>query len=68
MKYKNIIMTIALLLASLTLSAQQSSAEKEQQLVHRLQEAQMSGNDKDFYKAHDAFLNYLEERMSWDKY
>ena len=68
MKYKNIIITIALLLASVTLCAQQSSAEKEQQLVQRLQEAQMSGNDKDFYKAHDAFLNYLEERKSWDKY
>ena len=68
MKYRNIIITIALLLASVTLCAQQSSAEKEQQLVQRLQEAQMSGNDKDFYKAHDAFLNYLEERKSWDKY
>ncbi len=68
MNHKNIIMTIALLLASVTLCAQQSSAEKEQQLVQRLQEAQMSGNDKDFYKAHDAFLNYLEERKSWDKY
>ena len=68
MKYKNIIMTIALLLASLTLYAQQSSAEREQQFVQRLQEAQMSGNDKDFYKAQDDFLNYLEERKSWDKY
>ena len=68
MNHKNIIMTIALLLASVTLCAQQSSAEKEQQLVQRLQEAQMSGNDKDFYKAHNAFLNYLEKRKSWDKY
>jgi signal transduction histidine kinase len=68
MKYRNIIISIALLLASVTLYAQQSSAEREQQFVQRLQEAQMSGNDKDFYKAHDAFLDYLEKRKEWDKY
>ena len=68
MNHKNIIITIALLLASVTLYAQQSSAEREQQFVQRLQEAQMSGNDKDFYKAHDAFLDYLEKRKEWDKY
>ena len=68
MKYRNIIISIALLLASMTLYAQQSSAEREQQFVQRLQEAQMSGNDKDFYKAHDAFLDYLEKRKEWDKY
>ena len=40
----------------------------EQQLVQRLQEAQMSGNDSDFYKAQDAFLRYLEKYDDWDKY
>ena len=68
MKYRNIIITIALLLASVTLYAQQSSAEREQQFVQRLQEAQMSGNDKDFYKAHKAFMDYLEQQKDWNKY
>ena len=68
MNHKNIIITIALLLASVTLYAQQSSAEREQQFVQRLQEAQMSGNDKDFYEAHKAFMDYLEQQKDWNKY
>ena len=68
MYYKRIIISIALLLTCVTLNAQQKAPDKEQQLVQRLQEAQMSGNDKEFYKAHDAFLRYLEKYDDWDKY
>ena len=68
MIYKKIIISIALLLTCVTLSAQQKAPDMEQQLVQRLQEAQMSGNDKEFYKAHDDFLRYLEKYNEWDKY
>lgn len=68
MKYKNIIITIALLLASVTLYAQQSSAEREQQFVQSLQEAQINGSDADFYEAHKAFMDYLEQQKDWNKY
>ena len=68
MNYKKIIISIALLLTCVTLSAQQKAPDMEQQLVQRLQEAQMSGNDKEFYKAHDDFLQYLEKYDDWDKY
>ena len=68
MNYKKTIISIALLLTSVTLSAQQKTPDMEQQLVQRLQEAQMSGNDSDFYKAQDAFLRYLEKYNEWDKY
>ena len=68
MNYKKTIISIALLLTSVTLSAQQKTPDMEQQLVQRLQEAQMSGNDSDFYKAQDAFLRYLEKYDDWDKY
>ena len=68
MNYKKTIISIALLLTCVTLSAQQKAPDKEQQLVQRLQEAQMSGNDSDFYKAQDAFLQYLEKYDDWDKY
>ena len=68
MNYKKTIISIALLLTCVTLGAQQKAPDMEQQLVQRLQEAQMSGNDKEFYKAHDAFLRYLEKYDDWDKY
>ena len=68
MNYKKTIISIALLLTCVTLSAQQKAPDMEQQLVQRLQEAQMSGNDSDFYKAQDAFLRYLEKYDDWDKY
>ena len=68
MNYKKTIISIALLLTCVTLSAQQKAPDMEQQLVQRLQEAQMSGNDSDFYKAQDAFLQYLEKYDDWDKY
>lgn len=68
MNYKKIIISIALLLTCVTLSAQQKAPDMEQQLVQRLQEAQMSGNDKEFYKAQDDFLQFLEKYNDWDKY
>ena len=68
MYYKKTIISIALLLPSVTISAQQKAPDMEQQLVQRLQEAQMSGNDSEFYKAQDDFLRYLEKYNEWDKY
>lgn len=60
--------SLVLLVVSMTLSAQQKPTGKEQQLIQHLQEAQMSGIDSDFYKAHKAFMDYLEEQKDWDKY
>ena len=66
-----------LLLVSLTLAAQQKSAvqEKQQQpselemaMLQRINEAQMSGSDSDFYEAHQTCVDYLESRQEWDKY
>ena len=69
------ILFIALLLTvSVTLTARQKPAdqekqqpqEQEQAMVQRLYETQASGSDTDFYEAHQAFINYLEERKDWD--
>ena len=68
MNLREIIISLVLLVVSMTLSAQQKPADKEQQLIQHLQEAQMSGIDSDFYKAHKAFMDYLEEQKDWDKY
>ncbi len=74
---KKIVLSVALLMVSLTLAAQQKSAdqeehqqpsEQEQAMVQRLYEIQMSGNDSDFYEAHQTFMDYLESRQEWDKY
>ena len=45
-----------------------SAAEIEQELAQRVQQAQVSGSDSDFYDAHKAFLNHLEQNKDWDKY
>ena len=59
---------------SITLVAQQKSAEQkaqqqpsdqEQAMVQRLYETQMNGSDSDFYEAHEAFMDYLEGRQNW---
>jgi signal transduction histidine kinase len=34
----------------------------------RVQQAQVSGNDSEFYDAHKLFLNHLEQKEAWDKY
>ena len=68
MNFKKIIFSIALLLVSVTLAAQQKPSEKELQLVQSLQEAQINGSDADFYEAHKAFMDYLEQQKDWNKY
>ena len=68
MNFKKIICSIALLLVSVTLAAQQKPSEKELQLVQSLQEAQINGSDADFYEAHKAFMDYLEQQKDWNKY
>ena len=40
----------------------------EQELAMHVQQAQMSGNDSNFYSAHKIFLNHLEQNQAWDKY
>ena len=40
----------------------------EQELAMRVQQAQVSGNDSEFYEAHKLFLNHLEQNEAWDKY
>jgi signal transduction histidine kinase len=59
-----------LLLATLVIvgGGRISAAEIEQELAQRVQQAQVSGSDSDFYDAHKAFLNHLEQNKDWDKY
>lgn len=59
-----------LLLATLVIvgSGKISAAEIEQELAQRVQQAQVSGSDSDFYDAHKTFLNHLEQNKDWDKY
>ena len=45
-----------------------SANEVEQELAQRVQQAQVSGSDSDFYNAHQTFLNHLEQNKDWDKY
>ena len=74
---KKIVLFVALLVVSVTLAAQQKptdqekqqqSSDQEQTMVQRVYEAQMSGNDSDFYEAHHTFMDHLESRQEWDKY
>ena len=73
---KKIVFIATMLLASVTLIARQKPADEkrrqlptqEQAMVQRLYEVQVSGSDSDFYEAHKAFMNYLEEHKDWDKY
>ena len=59
-----------LLLATLVIvgGGRISAAEIEQELAQRVQQAQVSGSDSDFYNAHKTFLNHLEQNKDWDKY
>ena len=69
--FKKTVMTAALLVAGVSLYAQQQpSAEeqKEQAFAQRIYEAQISGSDTAFYDAHQEFLNYLEQQGEWEKY
>ena len=73
---KIVLLSVALMVTSVTFAAQQKPAdqekkepsEQEQAMVKRLYETQMSGNDSDFYEAHQTFMDYLERRHEWDKY
>ena len=73
LEIKKIVFTVVLLAMSITLVAQQKTAdqktqqtsEQEQAMVQRLYETQMNGSDSDFYEAHEAFMDYLEGRQNW---
>ena len=73
---KIIIISATLLVAIVALAARQQSAnqkkqqpsEQEMAMVQRINEAQMSGNDSDFYEAHQTYMHYLEKRQEFDKY
>jgi len=74
---KKFILLLALLVVSIPLAAQQKStaqgkqqqpSEQEIAMVQRINEAQINGNDSDFYEAHLTFMNYLESRQEWEKY
>ena len=40
----------------------------EQELAMRVQQAQVSGSDSDFYEAQQTYMDYLERRQEWEKY
>ena len=65
---KRILLAIAMMMVSVTLSVAQQPSAQEQAMLQRLQEAQIAGNDSAFYEAHDAFISYLKERQDWEKY
>ena len=74
---KIVLLSVALLVVSISLAAQQKSAaqgkqqqpsEQEMAMVQRINEAQINGNDSDFYEAHQTYIDYLEGRQEWDKY
>lgn len=67
---KRYLFTLALLMLSMTIFAQQPTEqdEKEKELVQQLYQAQISGNDSAFYKAQQAFMDYLEQKNEWEKY
>lgn len=65
---RRFVISVAMLAVSITLTAQLKPSEQEQQMVQRLQEAQMNGSDSDYYKAQKAFMDYLEKNSEWDKY
>ena len=58
----------AMLVISITVGAQEQPSAKEQALIQRVYETQMNGSDSDFYDAHKAFMDYLEQRQDWEKY
>ena len=74
---KKNVLSVVLLVVSVTLAAQQKSTAQEKQhqpselemaMVQRINEAQMSGSDSDFYEAQQTYMDYLESRQDWDKY
>lgn len=66
---KKTVMVVAMLALGLTLHAQPSAQEQEEQAyAQRIYEAQVSDNDSAFYAANLAFMDYLKQREDWDKY
>lgn len=73
---KKIVFIVTMLVVCVTLAARQKNAdqeklqpsEQEQAMAQRLYEAQIGGNDSDFYEAHGAFMDFLKERQDWDRY
>lgn len=57
-----------MLVISITVGAQEQPSAKEQALIQRVYETQTNGSDSDFYDAHKAFMDYLEQRQDWEKY
>ena len=67
-KLRKIALTVILLVVSIVLSAQEKLSDREQALLQRVQETQLNGSDTDFYKANEAYLDYLRDRKDWGKY
>ena len=73
---KIVFLFAALLVACVTLAAQQKPtdqekpqpSEQEMAMVQRISELQMSGSDSDFYEAQQTYMDYLERRQEWEKY
>jgi signal transduction histidine kinase len=74
---KKNVLYVVLLVVSVTLAAQQKSTAQEKQhqpselemaMVQRINKAQMSGSDSDFYESQQTYIDYLESRQEWDKY
>ncbi len=74
---KIVFLFVALLVAGVTLAAQQKPtnqekpqqpSEQEMEMVQRISELQMSGSDSDFYEAQQTYMDYLERRQEWEKY
>lgn len=71
LSFKKIVMTATLLVAGVSLYAQQQPSieeQNEQAFAQRIYEAQVSGNDTAFYDVNQSFLNYLEQHEDWEKF
>lgn len=68
---RRIVVSMAMLAVSLTLTAQQmptNQENQEQQLAQRLREALINGSDSDYFGAQETFMDFLEKNKDWEKY
>lgn len=71
---RKIVFGAVLLAVSLTLAAQQKSADQQQrtsvqeQMIQHLYEAQASGSDSAFYMAHQTLMDHLKKHQDWAAY
>ena len=71
---RKIVFGAVLLAVSLTLAAQQKSANQQQrtsvqeQMIQHLYEAQASGSDSAFYMAHQTLMDHLKKHQDWAAY